>query len=395
MEIDQFQLTVREVLETILKNETVRELCVYNPEILEQITQKIIDFIALQMERIKQNKKKHPRTKKNSLGQSALKDPLDELEKTYQQQLKMEERQFRDEIFQQAEQMKEIQNSLRKPMKELSRMFDLGEGHWQRVDFNILSKYLRLLERNKVIQQFADMLGKMNQTSKKYEAGRADLTGVHESADISDILPSEAALLSDNTTELLFYKKFSEKKLQTYEFAEKKQDDIKGPIIICVDTSGSMEGAPENFAKMFCLALLKRASKGGRKCFLISFSSGIKSIELTDIKRSLNKVIDFLAMSFHGGTDAMMAMKKSLEMLETKNYKKADVVMISDFEMDDLHGNMKEQIQKARQNKTKFHSIAIGNNGNKSLIEKFDHKWQYNPHNKKDMLTLLKNIGKL
>jgi uncharacterized protein with von Willebrand factor type A (vWA) domain len=291
--------------------------------------------------------------------------------------------------------MREIQNNLRKPMKELSRMFDLNEGHWQRVNFNILGKCLQLLEQNKAIQQFADALGKMNQTSKKYEAGRAELTGVHESADVSDILPSEAALLSDKTTELLFYKKFSEKKLQTYEFAEKKQDDIKGPIIICVDTSGSMAGDPENFAKMFCLALVKRASKDGRKCYLISFSSGIKTIELTDIKRSLNKVIDFLAMSFHGGTDAIPAVQKSLEMLETKNYKKADVVMISDFEMDNLPGNMKEKVQKARKNKTKFHSIVIGNQGNKSLIENFDHQWKYNPQNTNSMLTLLKNIAKL
>jgi hypothetical protein len=72
MEVDQFQLDVRDILDTILENKTVRELCVYNPEILEQITQKVVDFIrkrvhtpplgaglliALQIELIEEKKK--------------------------------------------------------------------------------------------------------------------------------------------------------------------------------------------------------------------------------------------------------------------------------------------------------------------------------------------------
>ncbi|GBU25781.1 hypothetical protein R83H12_02439 [Fibrobacteria bacterium R8-3-H12] len=41
-------------------------------------------------------------------------------------------------------------------------------------------------------------------------------------------------------------------------------------------------------------------------------------------------------MSFCGGTDAMPAMEEALRKLKTEDYKKADVVMVSDFVMPGL-----------------------------------------------------------
>jgi uncharacterized protein with von Willebrand factor type A (vWA) domain len=362
MEHNQFQLDVHEILETLLENDTIKELCIYNPEILEQITQKVIDFIAVQIDE-----------KASKEGQKT----------------------FSEDIIRQAEQMQEMRKTLARPIRELQRMFGLSEGNWRRVNFSVVNKYARLLERNKEIQQFADMLGRMSQLSKKYEAGKSELTGIHESADISNILPSETVILASKTSAILFYKKFLEKKLQTFEFAERKLEELRGPIIICVDTSGSMEGDPENAAKMLCLAFLKQASKGNRKCYLISFSTSIKTINLTRIKTSLNKIIDFLTMSFHGGTDAMEAMQEALKMLETNHYKKADVVMVSDFEMGDLNKNMKEKMKQAQENKTKFHSIVIGHGANRTLMKNFDHVWRYNPDDRENMFTLIKNIGSL
>ena len=52
---------------------------------------------------------------------------------------------------------------------------------------------------------------------------------------------------------------------------EKKEP--KGPIIVCVDTSGSMQGTPENIAKTVTFALSKIAIEEERKCYLISFST--------------------------------------------------------------------------------------------------------------------------
>ena len=48
--------------------------------------------------------------------------------------------------------------------------------------------------------------------------------------------------------------------------------DEQGPIILCLDTSGSMMGAREVVAKAVAVACIRAAVHQGRKCFLYAFS---------------------------------------------------------------------------------------------------------------------------
>jgi uncharacterized protein with von Willebrand factor type A (vWA) domain len=153
-----------------------------------------------------------------------------------------------------------------------------------------------------------------------------------------------------------------------------------------------MHGTPETVAKTLCFALLKIAVRDNRKCYLISFSTAIATLNLTDLKNSLDKLIEFLSMSFHGGTDAAPAMREALRMLETEDYKKADVIMVSDFVMPGFDEQSKSQIIAARENKTEFHSLVIGGSGNKNAIEEFDSNWVYNANNRDCVLQLVRNI---
>ncbi|MDR2178091.1 MAG: VWA domain-containing protein [Treponema sp.] len=331
---------------------------------------------------------------------------------------------FCEELYRRIEELKKLQELLAPFTGELGRLWDMSRGHWQNINFDILKKYAELLQKDASLQELAEMLGRMRQAEKEFEeeifhdivikpewkvthAGKADLVGIHESDDISSMLPAEAALLGDETTELLFYKKFAEKKLQTFQYQakilsyreeeiqnkrQKEKEEKKGPFIICVDTSGSMHGTPEAAAKTLCFALLKTAIRDNRKCYLISFSTGIETLNLTDIKNNLDKLIAFLSMSFHGGTDAAPAMKEALRMLETEDYKKADVIVVSDFVMPGFDEQTQGQIKAARDNKTKFHSLVIGGSGNKSVIHEFDNNWVYDISDRQGALRLVQNI---
>jgi uncharacterized protein with von Willebrand factor type A (vWA) domain len=245
---------------------------------------------------------------------------------------------------------------------------------------------------------------------KAEHASKADLIGIRESDDLSSLLPSETALLSDETMQSVFFKKFAEKKLQTFEYQakvlsykeeefqdkrQKEKEETQGPFNICVDTSGSMHGTPETVAKTLCFAILRIAIRDNRKCYLISFSTGIETLNLTDLKNSLDKIIQFLSMSFNGGTDATPAMREALRMLTTADYKKADVIMLSDFVMSAFDKTTQDQILKAKENKTKFHSLVVGNSQNPSTIADFDNNWFYDTNNPNSILTLVKNISDL
>ncbi len=290
----------------------------------------------------------------------------------------------------------------------LGRFWDLSEGVWQEIDWAEFEKYAKLLEQNKEIQELAEMIGRMQEAEEEYEkellektvivhdwkvdyAGKCEITGVHFSDDLNSLIPSEVALLSTPETEMIFAMKFVEKKLLTYQYIDKyrldierkefeegrkKKEDKKGPIIACIDTNGSMCGIPEKVAKTIVFALLKIALKEDRRCYLISFSTDIEVMEITNLNRSLEKLIKFLKMSFHGGTDATPALYKALQMLETENYKKADVIMISDFIMPSLPDDLKNRILTQKEkNKTKFYAIAITTQANPYALDIFDRCW--------------------
>jgi uncharacterized protein with von Willebrand factor type A (vWA) domain len=305
------------------------------------------------------------------------------------------------------------------------RFWDMSRGLWQESQFNVLEGYVKLMETDKGITEFAEALGRMRSAEREYEEERfaersmnpeqntdyalkSDLVGVCESDDISSMLPVEASLLADDETELLFYKKFAEKKLQSFEYIAKifdedekkgtaqktpRNENPPGPFIICVDTSGSMRGAPEQIAKALSFTLLARAARERRGCYLISFSTRIKTLDLAGIKNSLQELASFLSMSFHGGTDATPALREALGLLETKDYKKADVVVVSDFIMSEIHAQIQQKIQAARKNKTRFYGLAV-REGHKS-IGIFDCNWLYNPKDRNAMPELVKNLMKL
>lgn len=165
---------------------------------------------------------------------------------------------------------------------------------------------------------------------------------------------------------------------------QKSQEDEKlGPMILCIDTSGSMAGLPENIAKAMALFLGTKAKSENRPCFIINFSTRIETFEITD-KTGIPNLITFLRQSFHGGTDAAPALHHALKIMEQKNYQKADLLMISDFVMNSLPEDLLSAIAIQRKAGNQFNSLVIGNAFmNERLKTHFDHEWIYNPNTRK------------
>ena len=341
--------------------------------------------------------------------------------------IEQERKKFCNDLYKKIEELKKIKDIISPFTNELGRMWDMSNGNWNRLNFNLLQHYSELLKKDTSIFELAILLGRMQKAEEEYEeeilitmewktkwkinhANKSDIIGIYESDDLSSLLTSETALLSDTDLEHLFYKKFLEKKLQTFEYEvkmksrieeekrekrENAKEDTKGPIIICVDTSGSMQGTPEAVAKTLCLAILKIAFSENRKCYLISFSTQIATLNLTDIKNSLELIIDFLSMSFNGGTDVNPALEAALQLLATEDFKRADVLIISDFIITGLEKEIKSEITAAKENKTKFHSLVIGKSQNTKAIEDFDNHWLYDSSNKENNIILLNNLKNL
>ena len=103
-----------------------------------------------------------------------------------------------------------------------------------------------------------------------------------------------------------------------------------GPIIVAVDTSGSMSGKPLKIAYSVLTQLLRLARKQKRKVFLMSFSVRAKFLDLS-LPRNWMRLNAFLEDRFTGGTDGEEMLNRSIEMLQSKSFAMADVLIISDF----------------------------------------------------------------
>ena len=200
---------------------------------------------------------------------------------------------------------------------------------------------------NNNIKAVVEKLGKGNaeeeKNSKKeiiMEMSQNEVFGIHKSNDITRLLPSELVLFENEELENLFYAKMYENNLLTYEIAgedkkEKDKEEIeykKGPVIACIDTSGSMLGNPIKKARALLLAISKILQTEKRKMYVILFGSEEQILEFKmENEKEIVNLLKFLNQEFNGGTDFNTPLKRAIKIIENeKNYEKSDILFVTD-----------------------------------------------------------------
>jgi len=203
------------------------------------------------------------------------------------------------------------------------------------------------LQNNPQIKELARKMGRdyISEEKKKPvkipQASKSEVHGTHRSDDVMRVLPSELLNLEDETLETLFYARLLEKNLLSYELqgvtftnGEETETSKKrtGPVVACLDTSGSMQGAPLLKAKALLLAIANILKQEDRSLHVLLFGSAgeIREFSMAGQNDSAG-LLKFLQQGFGGGTDFETPLKHAFEIIASqKDYKKADVLMISD-----------------------------------------------------------------
>ena len=210
-------------------------------------------------------------------------------------------------------------------------------------------------------------------------SGGSDIQGITVGQSFASLLPFEMALFSDSQTEDIFLHKYVDHQLQLFHHKSESgkisnsKNNVRlknrGPIIVSLDTSGSMEGLPMGIAILLVSNILIDALYQKRDCLLIVFS---EEIEVIDLKkkwgnfrtRSLCGLGDFIQQitSFNGGTDITEMLIKVFELWETQNnYQLADLLVISDFEIPNPSDDLLLKIMLYREQGYRFYGYQIGN----------------------------------
>jgi uncharacterized protein with von Willebrand factor type A (vWA) domain len=225
-----------------------------------------------------------------------------------------------------------------------------------------------------------------------------EIRGVRRAGELARMLPSQALMIRHPQLARLWRARFAERALLCYEseavsvqWRVKQQaaptttQNIRtplhmGPMIVCLDTSGSMRGAPENVAKACVLQAIRSAVAAQRACMLLAFGGRGELLEqaLGSSVAGLHNLLAVMGQSFEGGTDVQTPLERAIALVQAESSENsqglalADVLIVSDGEFGVTPANL-ALLRKAKQQLgLQVHSILIGDRETIGLLEVSD-----------------------
>lgn len=280
--------------------------------------------------------------------------------------------------------LKNIPEYIRQHQVEKDEFFQawgLMSGMWNTIDFERIRKIVRIQKEYPEIVKVANKMGRIaddegkehlhvsqGDVYKLEHSSKSDILGVTMGNDLNALLPTELAHCADDDLEDLFVYKYLTHKLQTFRYKseimqparrlEVKPAALKGPMIVCLDTSGSMVGKPEKIAHSLLAKILEIADRQRRDCFLIAFSVSIHPI---DVRKERARLLDFFSTTSCGDTDATRMLQATFRLLQSKKeYMNADVLWISDFKIPLSAMELTDKIQEYQKANTHFYGLQLG-----------------------------------
>jgi len=129
-----------------------------------------------------------------------------------------------------------------------------------------------------------------------------------------------------------FYDRYLKDGLLTIDLIN-QLDKRKGPIILCYDGSGSMEGIKIEETQSHILAIMEVAKIQKRRMVIIQFASASEPLYIKEInpKNIIAKdVLDIIDTFICGGTDFEKPLSKAIEYIKIDKHKKSDILFITD-----------------------------------------------------------------
>lgn len=167
---------------------------------------------------------------------------------------------LRDQLEQTTESVKNIEAAL--------QSFGTDPGELKRMDSSQRMALAQRIQRNHNLRELAEKVGRivrlaMGEQARKIIHGHDEVHDIEQGNDIARVLASELSLLANRKTKRLFYKKFADGELLQYQLRGTEKA-ARGAIVCMIDSSGSMMGAPDTWARAVGIALLNIAARQNR-----------------------------------------------------------------------------------------------------------------------------------
>ncbi|MBF6570386.1 MAG: VWA domain-containing protein [Candidatus Binataceae bacterium] len=279
----------------------------------------------------------------------ALKESAERAVQVAEARLNQKARMFDDQVRQSDRgALKRLQLGAAQLAQEIDRVaqdshdFSLEFGQGGRMAAGERLELGRRLARNRKLGELARMVGRFKQEAralrhKTLDRGSAEAYDLERGADLGRLMPSELLAMHHPGLKADFHRRLLEGEVLQYRLREDEQKG-KGPMVVCIDVSSSMQGDKELWAKAVSLTLMDIARRQRRLFRAVLFSSGPASLRVIDLNRErryqpdLPKVIEMAEYFPGGGTDFEAPIDAAVALLEERKLKRGDIVVITDGE---------------------------------------------------------------
>ncbi len=186
------------------------------------------------------------------------------------------------------------------------------------------------------LRRIALLAGRMKRIAaskrrQRVRHGADEITDVEQGADLGRALPAELAKLAHPRRRLDFMRTFLERQMLQYQLVGAETLG-RGPLVVLLDKSSSMDGNKDVWATALALALLEHAQAERRPFALIDFNGHVTYEAL--VKPGQPIPHDALFVECRGGTSIAAAVERGLEIIRSNPgaMRKSDLVLITDGE---------------------------------------------------------------
>jgi hypothetical protein len=151
------------------------------------------------------------------------------------------------------------------------------------VDIEAKARLAERIRQSPKLQQLARAAGRMRRLALAKQQSpskhaREEVADVELGSDLARVLPTELVKLTDPLLSLDFARRFVEGTLMQYRL-QGRETLGRGPLIVLLDDSGSMEGDRELWAKAVTLGLVQVAAFQRRRCRIVHFDGAVRRVD--------------------------------------------------------------------------------------------------------------------
>ena len=360
----------------------LREQVVGDPDLSAIAAAKLAEAISKQLPKVVKNEKRKENDKKRELAEKlGLPVPPSQQGK---QSPDDSDGYIRLAMRNAAQEAAEEVSKVRSALGAIPGMAELPQAHKQSDPRRMqLAERLATDSLMARVMKIAGRMRRITESNRKVKSQKSvgSVVGVTSGRQLSMMLPSERAMLRNPMFKSRQVMKLVQGQMPQYQM-EGKENQGRGPMVVLLDTSGSMDGEPLMWGAAVTIACATIAAKAKRPFTLITFNKRVGTVLRLDKKGDLLEVehyrgqptsmkvvaggvaelvLRISTLQASGGTSFYKPVQFALDLEESVTQERADLVIVTDGGADEtsMGNDLLERLSAAKESGMRMYGLTV------------------------------------